>query len=98
MSDRFWLRPFGGEPDGRCPKCLVSPVMTEYHDAAVVGMCKEPRDVAVAMTETPKDIPDETTEHLCRGCPVCGFAWSERVATAEDLAKVKAGLTTNVLN
>jgi hypothetical protein len=89
MSDRSWLWAFGGEPDGRCPKCLITPVMTEYHDAVVVGMCKEKRDVALALAEYPEHVPDEATEHLCRGCPVCSFTWSERVATAEDMKRAQ---------
>lgn len=93
-----WLRPFGGEPEGRCPMCLITPVMTEYHDTVVVGMCQEKRDIALAMTDTPWDVPDETTQHLCRGCPVCGFTWCERVAGPEDLEKAKAGLVINVLD
>ncbi|MFI0967035.1 hypothetical protein ACH4S8_37475 [Streptomyces sp. NPDC021080] len=92
MTDRFWLRPFGGEPEGRCPKCLVRPTITEYHDTVVAGMCQDKRAVAVAMADDPADIPDETTEHLCRACTSCGFEWCERPATAEDMARVKAGL------
>ncbi|MEU9405645.1 hypothetical protein AB0E08_08060 [Streptomyces sp. NPDC048281] len=85
-----WLITFTGEPEGRCPKCLTTPVMTDYHDTVVVGMCKERRDAIVAMTETYWDVPDETTEHLCRGCPSCGYTWSERVATKADLDRIKA--------
>lgn len=86
-----WLTPFTGEPEGRCPKCLTKPVMTEYHDTVVVGMCKERRDVVVALADYPEHVPDETTEHLCRGCPACGYTWCERVATPDDLARILAG-------
>lgn len=96
MTYQPWLIAFTGEPEGRCPKCLTKPVMTEYHDTVVVGMCKERRDVALAMTETPWDVAEETTEHLCRGCPACGYLWSERVATREDMERVKAGLVIHV--
>lgn len=89
LTGRHWLSPFSGEPEGRCPVCLSQAVMTEYHDTAVVGMCKERRDVALAMSETPWDIPDECTEHLCRGCTTCGYDWSERVAGPEDLRKAR---------
>lgn len=95
MSERYWLRTFGGEPDGRCPKCLQKPVMTEYHDTVVVGMCKERRDVVLAMSDYPSGVEDETTEHLCRGCPLCGFTWSERVAGAEDLRRAQAMAVVN---
>jgi hypothetical protein len=90
-----WLIPFTGEPGGRCPKCLTKPVITEHHDTVVVGMCKERRDAIVAMSDSPGDVPDETTEHLCRGCISCGYVWCERVATADDMARVKAGLVTD---
>jgi hypothetical protein len=83
-----WLIAFNGRPKPRCPKCLAKTVQTEHHDTAVVGMCKERRDAIVAMTETPWDVPDETTEHLCRGCFVCGYTWSERVAGPADMARV----------
>ncbi|MCX4799699.1 hypothetical protein OG497_38230 [Streptomyces sp. NBC_01242] len=89
VTSKAWLVPFTGEPQGRCPKCLTKPAMTEYHDTVVVGMCKERRDLAVALAEYPEDISDETTEHLCRGCSLCGFTWCERVATPADLARIK---------
>ena len=85
-----WLVAFNGEPEGRCPKCLAKAPLTEHHDTVVVGMCKERRDAIVAMSDTPWDVPDETTEHLCRGCHTCGFTWSEQVAGPEDLERVKA--------
>ncbi|MEU6362252.1 hypothetical protein [Streptomyces albidoflavus] len=85
-----WLAPFGGEPKGRCPKCLSEAVITEYHgDGVVVGMCKETRDDAVQLAADPADVPDELTEHLCRGCDICGYCWSERVAGPDDLARIK---------
>jgi ribosomal protein S27AE len=87
-----WLAAFSGEPAGRCPKCLTSPVVTEHHDSVVFGMCAERRASILALSETPGDVPDETTEHLCRGCPECGYTWSEHVATADDMARVKAVL------
>jgi hypothetical protein len=87
-----WLIPFMGEPEGRCPKCLTQYPMTEHHDAVVVGMCKERRDTIVAMAEDPEDVPDETAEHLCRGCHSCGYVWSERVATKADLMRVRAAV------
>ncbi|MFE0490178.1 hypothetical protein [Streptomyces griseoaurantiacus] len=86
-----WLIAFTGEPEPRCPKCLSQAVTSDWHDTVVVGMCKERRDAIVAMSETPWDVPDETTEHLCRGCDVCHYVWSERVATPQDLARIKAG-------
>lgn len=85
-----WLAPFNGEPDGRCPKCLTQFPVTEYHDTVVVGMCKERRDAIVTLAEHPEDVPDETTEHLCRGCSGCGYVWSERVASPQDMARIKA--------
>jgi hypothetical protein len=85
-----WLRPFSGEPEGRCPKCLTQFPVTEWHDTVVAGMCKERRDAIVAMAEYPEHVPDETTDHLCRGCSSCGFTWSEHVASAADLARAKA--------
>ncbi len=91
MTTGPWLTPFSGEPAGRCPKCLTTPVMTEYHAYVVVGMCKERRDAIIAMVDTYWDVPDETTEHLCRGCTACGYTWSERVASPDDLARVKEG-------
>ena len=84
-----WLIAFTGEPEPRCPKCLSQAVMTEWHDTVVVAMCKERRDAIVAMSETPWDVPDETTEHLCRACHACHYVWSERVATPADLARIK---------
>ncbi|MFJ4902829.1 hypothetical protein [Streptomyces sp. NPDC088727] len=95
MTFTIWLIPFTGEPVGRCPKCLTKPVMTEYHDSVVVGMCKEKRDIIVAMADDPANVPDETTEHLCRGCPLCGFVWSEYVASPEDLARARAMVATS---
>lgn len=89
---RFWLAPFSGEPEGRCPMCLSQTVMTEFHDTVVVGMCKERRDGILAMTETPWEIPDECTAHLCRGCESCGYEWSEHVAGPEDLRKARGGI------
>jgi MinD superfamily P-loop ATPase len=85
-----WLVAFTGEPEGRCPKCLTQHPITEYHDTVVAGMCKERRDAIVAMAEYPEYVPDETTEHLCRGCHACGFTWSENVASPADLERVKA--------
>ncbi|MGA5598447.1 hypothetical protein ACPCSE_29855 [Streptomyces cellulosae] len=91
MTTGPWLIPFSGEPAGRCPKCLTTPVMTEYHSYVVVGMCKERRDAVLALTDDPASVPDDDTEHLCRGCTECGYTWSERVATRADLERVKAG-------
>lgn len=88
-----WLIPFTGEPEGRCPKCLTKPVLTDHHDAVVIGMCAERRASIVALSDKPEDIPDEVTEHLCRGCPACGYTWSEHVATPEDLARILAAST-----
>jgi hypothetical protein len=85
-----WLIAFTGDPESRCPKCLTQFPVTEYHDTVVVGMCKERRDAILAMTEHPEGVPDETTEHLCRGCASCGYVWSERVASPADLARIKA--------
>ena len=90
-----WLIAFTGEPGGRCPKCLTKPVMSEHHNAVVVGMCKELRDAVVALSDSPWDVPDETTEHLCRGCPACGYEWCERVDTQADMERAKAGLAIN---
>ncbi|MDQ1041434.1 hypothetical protein QFZ75_007936 [Streptomyces sp. V3I8] len=89
MAHRVWLRVFSGEPEGRCPSCLTSPVLTEYHDTVVMGMCKEKRDIVLALADDVSDVPDETTPHLCRGCPTCGYEWCEGVASAEDLLRVK---------
>jgi hypothetical protein len=89
-----WLLPFTGEPEGRCPKCLTKPVMTEYHDTVVIGMCKERRDTVVLLSD--HDVPEECTEHLCRGCPSCGYLWSEFVAGPEDLDRAKASLSSYV--
>lgn len=85
-----WLIPFSGEPGGRCPKCLTKDPMTEYHTTTVAGMCKERRDALVAMADDPEHVPDETTEHLCRGCPACLYTWSEHVAGPADMDRVKA--------
>lgn len=82
-----WLFPFSGKPKVRCPKCLAKATHSEHHDTVVVGMCKERRETIVALSETPDDVPDEATEHLCRGCMACGYTWSEHVAGPEDLAR-----------
>lgn len=84
-----WLQPFNGDPKPRCPKCLAEAAQTEWHDTVVVGMCKERRDAIVAMSDTPEDIPDEFTEHLCRAC-FCGYWWSEHIASPADMARIKA--------
>lgn len=73
-----WIQPFDGDPS--CPKCGSRRLQTEYHTMAVVQFCKEDRDDLVKLAEDPSQIEDELTEHLCRGCNVCGFAWREHVA------------------
>lgn len=85
-----WLIPFSGEPRGRCPKCLTTEPITEHHYGAVIGMCAERRQAILEFADDPATVPDELTEHLCRGCHNCGYAWSEHVAGPEDLARVKA--------
>lgn len=74
-----WIQPFQGE-DPNCPKCGSRRLQTEHHPTAVVGFCKEDRDNIVALSDDPSQVEDEMTEHLCRGCNVCGFAWREHVA------------------
>ena len=41
-----WLIAFTGEPGGRCPKCLTKPVMSEHHNAVVVGQGGELAEVS----------------------------------------------------
>lgn len=74
-----WIQPFQGE-DPHCPKCGAGHLQTEYHSTAVVGFCKEDRDKLIQLAEDPDSIEDELTEHLCRGCQRCGYAWREHVA------------------
>ncbi|THA72446.1 hypothetical protein E6R60_26295 [Streptomyces sp. A0642] len=85
----LWLRPFSGLPKVYCPKCLSEAVASEHHTTTVVGMCKEARDAVLALTDTPELVPDEMTEHLCRGCFTCHFNWSERVAGPAEMRLLK---------
>lgn len=85
-----WLVPFTGEPEGRCPKCLSKQVNTEHHTSTVSGMCQEQRDAVLLQADDPDTVPDELTEHLCRGCLNCYYTWSEHVAGPEDLEKARS--------
>ncbi|MEV7675156.1 hypothetical protein [Streptomyces sp. NPDC088752] len=88
VATQGWLLPFSGAK-GICPKCVSTPVFTEWHDGAVIGMCKEPREILVAFYPPGVPVPDENTEHLCRGCLRCEYTWSERIAGPDDMEKAR---------
>jgi hypothetical protein len=90
-----WLAPFTGDPEPRCPACLSKAVQTEFHDTVVVGMCKERREGIIAMSDSPWNVPDETTVHLCRGCVTCYYIWSEYPAGPDDLARARSVMTND---
>ncbi|MGW7100360.1 hypothetical protein [Streptomyces sp. NPDC054838] len=74
-----WLRRFSGEAP-QCPKCHSHDLQSFWHSAVVVGECAEPRKAVVMMADDPATVPDEDTEHLCRACMSCLYAWSEETA------------------
>jgi hypothetical protein len=60
-------------PGGRCPKCGVDGIQTEWHNSSkwVSGRQKVPCCAPC------HDLGRDEGEHLCRGCGDCGYGWAE---------------------
>lgn len=88
-----WLRPFhstGSTDEGSaalatCMKCRSADVVVEYHPTVVNGFTCWNAVEALRMTG---DLTEDEaaaareTEHLCRACIACGYAWCEETADA----------------
>ena len=83
ISRVSWLRPFKNSNDIQCPKCKSDDLHWEWHPTVVIGgHCQNAYEKAVVETEADQSPPVMETEHLCRGCLACGYAWCEE--TADD--------------
>ncbi|MFF7198211.1 hypothetical protein ACFZAM_31445 [Streptomyces sp. NPDC008079] len=80
-----WLRPFQEARDGievKCPKCKSIDLHWDWHDTILIGgHCQNVFENAKLVAPEGVDLNPET-EHLCRGCIACGYAWCEKTADA----------------
>jgi hypothetical protein len=92
-----WLRPFSSTlrlgDDGEnaiiettlCPKCRSTDTIVEYHPTVVSGFTCYDLVTGLRITaDLAQDDVDTAlgTEHLCRACLSCQYAWCEKTADA----------------